>query len=143
MAPPESGVKLVHEEPKDTLPVPGVTVSVRCDPSDPIELVVYSRTFEDSEPVYVTVMHDWAESPGFAFVTLYRAELESLSDATTVPAANRLPSFEVELENAENVPRPAITPTIPITMTVSKSLRVPFLTLGAPSFPSRHRGSEI
>src|SRR5205823_12195790 len=70
---------------------------------------------------YVTVMHDVAESPGFAFETLYIAVPESLSLRTTVPAENELPSFDVVLLNAENVPTPATAPTRPMIRSVSSS----------------------
>ena len=66
-------------------------------------------------------MHDVAESPGLALLTVYIALFESLSESVTVPAENELPSFEVVLENAENVPKPAIAPTSPITSSVSNT----------------------
>src|SRR5438093_1128693 len=66
-------------------------------------------------------MHALAESPGLAFDTVYIALPESLSVSVTVPAENELPSFDVVLEKAENVPKPAIAPTRPITSNVSNT----------------------
>ena len=85
--------------------------------------------------MYVTVMHEVAASPGFAFETLYIALPESLSLRTTVPAENELPSFEVVLLNAENVPTPATAPTRPMIRSVSRS-RCPLLMVRLPPFPA-------
>src|SRR3954454_17741370 len=57
------------------------------------------------------------ESPGFRFVTLYRAEPASLSVTYTVSASKLLPLFEVLLLNAESVPTPTMAPT---TATISR-----------------------
>ena len=42
---------VVQEDPNATVPVPCVTVSVRCEPSEPMLEPVYSRTFAASDPV--------------------------------------------------------------------------------------------
>ena len=59
-------------------------------------------------------MHRVTATVGVAFAMLYIAAFASLSEITTVPAANVLPGFTVVAEKAEYVPTPA---TVPITPT--------------------------
>src|ERR1043166_6268071 len=65
-------------------------------------------------------MHEVTVPPGFSLLTLYIAEPASLSARTTVPDANRLLSFDVVLENAENDPTPARADTEPTTINVRR-----------------------
>src|SRR3954453_18792601 len=68
-------------------------------------------------------MHWVTVSPGLRLVTEYMAEPASLSEMNTVPAANELPELEVELENAESVPSPAIRPVMATISIVSPTFR--------------------
>src|SRR5438445_1365946 len=101
---------------KAGLPEPLSTVMSRYWPRAPIAEAVYSFTSAGSVPVYVSVIQAWTVSPGFFPLTLYMAAPASLSERTTVPDANWLLSFDVVLENAENVPIPATADTRPTAM---------------------------
>src|SRR6476619_5827669 len=58
-------------------------------------------------------MHRVTATVVVAFAMLYIAAFASLSEITTVPAANVLPGFTVVAEKAEYVPTPATVPIAP------------------------------
>src|SRR5918992_1427235 len=72
------------------------------------------RTFESSDPVYVTSMHfDTVGSSGRISVSENIAEPLSSSSIFTVPDSKLLPALAVVSLKADHVPRPPTTPTRP------------------------------
>src|SRR4051794_32947366 len=76
-------------------------------------------------------MHRSIVVPGLPPVTALNSAVlpPSLSARLTVPAVNWVPGFEVVLENAENTPKPAREPAMPMTRSVSTAFWILLMLL--------------